>query len=43
MASFTETEDGSLIRLYPVPFRLLSDDQQFKKWHWITARFGKNA
>jgi hypothetical protein len=25
------TEDGRLIRLYPVPFRLVSDDQQFKK------------
>lgn len=35
------TEDGRLIRLYPVPFRLVSDDQQFKKWQWITARFEK--
>jgi hypothetical protein len=35
------TEDGQLIRLYPVPFRLVSDDQQFKKWQWITARFAK--
>jgi hypothetical protein len=35
------TEDGQLIRLYPVPFRLVSDDQQFKKWQWITARFEK--
>jgi hypothetical protein len=26
------TEDGKLIRLYPVPFRLVSDEQQFKKW-----------
>jgi hypothetical protein len=35
------TENGRLIRLYPVPFRLVSDDQQFKKWQWITARFEK--
>ena len=35
------TEDGRLVRLYPVPFRLVSDDQQFKKWQWITARFEK--
>jgi hypothetical protein len=35
------TEEGQLIRLYPVPFRLVSDDKQFKKWQWITARFEK--
>lgn len=28
---------GGLVRLYPVPFRLISDDQQFKKWQWIEA------
>ena len=32
------TDDGRLIRLFPVPFRLVEDDQQFKKWQWITAR-----
>jgi hypothetical protein len=32
---------GSLIRLYPVPFRLISDRAQFKKWQWITARVEK--
>lgn len=31
-------ESGSLIRLYPVPFRYISDEKQFKKWQWITAR-----
>jgi hypothetical protein len=36
------TEDGRLIRLYPVPFRLISDDQQFKKWQWITTRLEKS-
>lgn len=32
---------GKLIRLFPVPFRLVSDDQQFKKWQWIEARVRK--
>jgi hypothetical protein len=31
-------EDGRLIRLFPVPFRLISDGKQFKKWQWISAR-----
>jgi hypothetical protein len=31
-------EDGTLIRLYPVPFRLINDERQFRKWQWITAR-----
>ncbi len=35
-------EDGRLIRIYPVPFRLLKDEQQFKKWQWITAKFEKS-
>ena len=34
-------ESGRLIRLFPVPFRLVTDDQQFKKWQWITARVRK--
>lgn len=34
-------EDGSLIRLFPVPFRLISEAQQFKKWQWIKARIEK--
>jgi hypothetical protein len=34
-------ENGRLIRLFPVPFRLVSDDKQFKKWQWITARVVK--
>ncbi|HZH52324.1 MAG TPA: hypothetical protein VEZ16_10645 [Microvirga sp.] len=31
-------ESGQLIRLFPVPFRLIGDGKQFKKWQWITAR-----
>ncbi|KTC20411.1 hypothetical protein AO391_02935 [Pseudomonas marginalis ICMP 9505] len=30
-------EDGNLIRLYPVPFRLVTADQRFAKWQWIEA------
>lgn len=30
-----------MVRLYPVPFRLVSDDQQFRKWQWIEARIEK--
>ncbi|MDR7096580.1 hypothetical protein [Hydrogenophaga laconesensis] len=35
------TENGKLVRLYPVPFRLVADDQQFRKWQWIEARVEK--
>jgi hypothetical protein len=34
-------EDGHLIRLFPVPFRLVGDDKQFKKWQWSSARINK--
>jgi hypothetical protein len=30
--------NGNLVRLYPVPFRMVEDEQQFKKWQWISAR-----
>jgi hypothetical protein len=36
-------ESGKLIRLYPVPFRLVADDQQFRKWQWIRARIKKST
>lgn len=35
-------ENGQLIRLYPVPFRLIENDKQFKKWQWISARLEKS-
>lgn len=35
-------ESGKLIRLFPVPFRLVSDEQQFRKWQWIEARVRKS-
>ncbi len=28
-------EDGSWIRLYPVPFRRLDQEEQYKKFDWI--------
>lgn len=34
--------DGRLIRLYPVPFRLIGDEQRFKKWQWISACLAKS-
>jgi hypothetical protein len=35
-------EQGAQRRLYPVPFRLIEDEKQFKKWQWITARVRKS-
>ena len=35
------TEDGRLIRLYPVPSRLMDDTTQFRKWEWIEAEIHK--
>ena len=34
--------NGQLLRLYPVPFRLLTDESQFKKWQWIEADVEKS-
>jgi hypothetical protein len=35
------TTEGRLIRLFPVPFRLIDGDKQFKKWQWITVRIAR--
>lgn len=35
------TKTGSLIRLFPVPFRLIDGSQQFRKWQWINLRIDK--
>ncbi|MDR1847031.1 MAG: hypothetical protein LBR17_02815 [Bacteroidales bacterium] len=35
-------EDGSWVRLYPVPFRKLDYQKQYKKWQWIEADIVKN-
>lgn len=34
-------ESGAPIRLFPVPFRLIEGEAQFKKWQWITAQVEK--
>ncbi|MEI1246782.1 hypothetical protein [Rhizobium aouanii] len=34
-------EKGNLVRLFPVPFRLIAEEQQFKKWQWIKAKVEK--
>lgn len=36
-------EDGSWIRLYPMPFRLLNDEQKYPKYTWIQAEIEKNS
>ena len=35
-------EDGSWIRLYPIPFRLLEQEKRYKKYQWIEADIVKN-
>ena len=35
-------EDGSWIRLYPIPFRFLDHDKRFKKYQWIEADIVRN-
>lgn len=34
-------DNGKPIRLYPVPFRLIEEGAQFKKWQWIVAQVEK--
>ena len=35
-------EDGSWIRIYPMPFRKLDYENQYKKYQWMEAPFKKN-
>jgi hypothetical protein len=35
-------EDGSWIRIYPIPFRRLEYDQRYKKYQWIDIDLEKN-
>src|ERR1700751_618107 len=35
-------EDGSWIRLYPVPFRLLDHDKRYKKYQWVEVDVARN-
>ena len=36
-------EDGSWVRLYPVPFRRLHEKEHYKKYDWLTCRFIRNT
>jgi hypothetical protein len=35
------TQSGAMRRLFPVPFRMIEDRQQFRKWQWIDVRVEK--
>lgn len=34
---------SQLRRLYPIPFRLLAEDHQFRRWEWINASISKSS
>lgn len=36
-------EDGSWIRIYPIPFRKLQSEKQYKKWQWVTLDVQKRT
>lgn len=36
-------EDGSWVRIYPVPFRKLDYRNRYEKWHWIEMDLVKNT
>jgi hypothetical protein len=36
-------EDGAWVRLYPLPFRKLDNEQKYKKYQWIEADIERNA
>ena len=35
-------EDGSWVRIYPVPFRRLDEKEQYRKFDWIECRLARN-
>jgi len=35
--------DASWVRLYPIPFRLLDEEQRYKKYQWIEVDTARNA
>ena len=35
-------EDGSWVRIYPIPFRKLDDYERYKKFDWIEVALGRN-
>ena len=36
-------EDGSWVRIYPVPFRRLNEKQQYKKYDWLECQLVRNT
>ncbi len=36
-------EDGAWVRIHPLPFRALENEQQYKKWQWIELDLEKNT
>ena len=36
-------EDGTFIRIYPIPYRKLEYDQRYKKYEWIELELEKNT
>lgn len=36
-------EDGSWIRIYPIPYRKLDYTKRYKKWHWVSIDIVKNT
>ena len=36
-------EDGSWVRIYPIPFRLMDKDKRYKKYQWIEIDLVKNS
>src|SRR5450432_1349519 len=36
-------EDGSWVRIYPVPFRRLEEEEQYKKFDWIECQLARNS
>lgn len=36
-------DDGSWVRLYPVPFRRLGETEQYRKYDWLECRIARNT
>lgn len=34
-------EDGNWYRLYPIPFRMLTEDKRYEKYRWINVKLLK--
>ncbi len=36
-------ENGDWVRIYPLPFRALEQDQKYKKWQWVELDLERNT